>query len=81
MHFAGRYGGINMLPDLIMPVEARGIRAKDAARLLGISRSAFYLQLRNPKFPQGAKLGRARVWLPTDLFAWIQQMSRRGGSQ
>jgi predicted DNA-binding transcriptional regulator AlpA len=70
-----------MLPDLVTPIEARAIRAVEAARLLGLSRSAFYLQLKNPKFPQGCKLGRARVWLPTDLFNWIQQKSRSGGAR
>ena len=70
-----------MLPDLVAPIEAKAIRAIDAARLLCLSRSAFYLQLKNPRFPQGCKLGRARVWLPTDLFAWIQQKSGKGGSR
>ncbi len=68
-----------MSTDLIAPIEAKAIRAGEAARLLGLSRSSFYLQLKNPRFPQGCKLGRARVWLPTDLFGWIQKKSGNGG--
>ena len=59
-------------------IEAKAIRTAQAAKLLGLSRSAFYLQLKNPKFPQGCKLGRARVWLPTDLLNWVQQNTRSG---
>jgi predicted DNA-binding transcriptional regulator AlpA len=73
-------GRNEMFPDLITPIEAKAIRVRDAAKLLGLSRSAFYLQLKNPRFPQGCKLGRARVWLPTDLFAWVQQKSNKGKS-
>jgi predicted DNA-binding transcriptional regulator AlpA len=62
-----------MSQDLVKPIEARAIRAVEAAKLLGLSRSAFYLLLKNPKFPQGCKLGRARVWLPIDLIEYLRR--------
>jgi predicted DNA-binding transcriptional regulator AlpA len=69
-----------MFKHLVAPIEVKAIRVNDAAKLVGISRSTFYLQLKNPRFPQGCKLGRARVWLPTELIGWLQKGSR-GGSR
>ncbi|MFM7113914.1 MAG: helix-turn-helix transcriptional regulator [Planctomycetota bacterium] len=52
----------------------RAVRAREAAHLLGISRSLFYLLAAKEKsFPQGVKLGKARVWLISDLFNWLSQ--------
>ncbi len=56
----------------------RAVRAREAYKLLAIGRSSFYRQLNaDPSFPQGAKIGRARVWLVSDLFMWLKQSSKR----
>lgn len=56
----------------------RAVRAREAAELLGISRSLFYLTASgDPTFPQGAKIGRARVWMVTDLFDWLARKTKK----
>ena len=56
----------------------RAVRAREAAKLLGIGRSSFYLQLNaDSSFPQGTKIGRSRVWLVSDLFIWLERSSKR----
>jgi predicted DNA-binding transcriptional regulator AlpA len=49
------------------------VRAKEAAAILGISRSSLYQLLKRKGFPQGCKLGRIRIWLPTDLLEFVRQ--------
>lgn len=56
----------------------RAVRVREAAELLGISRSLFYILLASDKsFPQGVKLGRARVWMVSDLFAWLGKKTKK----
>jgi predicted DNA-binding transcriptional regulator AlpA len=61
------------MSDVQKPVD-RAVRAKEAASILGIGRSTFFVLMRTePGFPKGANLGRTRVWLISDLFAWLRK--------
>jgi predicted DNA-binding transcriptional regulator AlpA len=61
--------------DVEKPMD-RAVRAKEAAAILGIGRSTlFVLMNTEPGFPKGVKVGRSRVWLISDLFAWLRKKS------
>jgi len=65
------------MSDVLKPTD-RAVRYKEAAAILGISRSTlFVLMNSDPTFPRGAKLGRSRVWLLSDLFAWLRNQGKR----
>ena len=65
------------MSDVLKPTD-RAVRSKEAAAILGISRSTlFVLMNSDPTFPRGAKLGRSRVWLISDLFAWLRNQGKR----
>lgn len=54
-----------------------GLRAKDAALVLGLSVSMIYkLLAEDDNFPKGSKLGACRVWKLKDLDTWY--VSRKG---
>jgi|GEM_PF-1811968 len=65
----------------VAPIANRTVSAKEAAELLGVSRSSFYCLLKTKKgFPQGARLGRRRVWMTGDLFGYLEsQTVKRAG--
>ena len=65
------------MSDVQKPVD-RGVRVNEAAEFLGISRSTlFVLMNSDPTFPRGAKLGRSRVWLLSDLFTWLRNQGKK----
>lgn len=60
-----------------MSNENKAVRGKEAAAILGISLAMVYKLLEtDKKFPRGAKLGRARVWLKNDL---LEYLARKAG--
>lgn len=63
----------------VAPITNRTVSVKEAAELLGVSRSSFYCLLKNKDFPQGARLGRRRVWLTGDLFGFLERQGKKGG--
>ena len=63
----------------IAPIINKAVDVKEAASLLGVSRSSFYCLLKTRGFPQGARLGRRRVWLTGDLFAYLEKQTPKGG--
>jgi len=64
----------------VAPIANRTVSAKEAAELLGVSRSSFYSLLKTKGFPQGARLGRRRVWMTGDLFGYLEsQTVKRAG--
>jgi predicted DNA-binding transcriptional regulator AlpA len=69
-----------MVTNLVEPISNKAVRAREAAQLLSVSRATFYLLLKNRRFPQGTRLGRCRVWLPSDLIGWLQ-MNRLGSKK
>ena len=67
-----------MTPTLL--AADRGVDVREAAGLLGVSRSCVYSLLRRDRsFPRGAKLGRRRVWLISELLRFIETRSKKGG--
>jgi predicted DNA-binding transcriptional regulator AlpA len=48
------------------------VKAGKAAKLMGICRATFYEALKSPRFPQGTRIGRTRLWLPSDLHGWLR---------
>lgn len=55
------------------------LRPTEAARLLGISRSAFYELTRDRDFPEPYRISRRiRAWRARDLIAWAE--ARREGN-
>ena len=53
----------------------RLVRAKEAARMLGVSHSKFWDYWKNGKIPQGVKMSpRVRVWRMRDLQAHIDKL-------
>ena len=62
-----------MMNDLVELVPNKAVRAREAAKLLSVSRASIYILLKNRRFPQGTRLGRCRVWLPSDLIGWLQK--------
>lgn len=68
----------------VEPQKERAVRAREAASILGLGRTSFYGLVKTvPDFPQGAQLGRSRLWLVSDLLAWVRRQagtsSRRSG--
>jgi predicted DNA-binding transcriptional regulator AlpA len=63
----------------VAPVVNRTVDVRGAAEILGVSRATVYTLLgRDRLFPKGAKLGRRRVWLVSDLFWFLEAKSRKG---
>jgi len=48
------------------------LSAKDAAKLIGISRSLFYTLNAEGKIPHPTKLGRRVLWKKSELIAWVE---------
>ena len=44
--------------------------------MLRVSRSGLYVLVRDRRVPSGAKIGRKRLWLRSDIIAFLE---RRGG--
>lgn len=54
-------------------IDDRAVRHKEAANILGISVAMIWKLLSDdPQFPRGSKLGKARVWLLSDLYEYIK---------
>lgn len=55
------------------------LRAKDAARLLSIGKSTFWLWVKQGKIPSGIRLGnRVTVWKAESILAFMDQASGKG---
>ena len=55
-------------------VQEKALTGKEAAELLGICLSHLYNLLRKDStFPQGARLGRSRRWMVSDLLGWMER--------
>lgn len=53
-------------------------RASDAARILAIGRSTFWLWVKQGKLPPGIKLGnRVTVWKVDEIMAFVDQASKK----
>ena len=65
--------GVSMVENL----KERGLRVGEVAELMGVSRSLVWkLDKTDQHFPKGARIGRARVWLTSEIVAY---MTRRRG--
>ncbi len=64
-----------MPPSLISD---RLLKADEVAELLGISRSTFYLNIREGDFPPGVLVGaKARRWRVSEVEAWVQSREEK----
>lgn len=49
----------------------------DVCRMLGVASGTVYALLKSdPRFPQGAVIGKHRRWLKTDIDAWVVSKCR-----
>lgn len=59
--------------DTVVMTEPLLVDAREAARLLGISRATLYVTFnRDPGFPRPVKIGRAVRWRIADLRSWVE---------
>ena len=48
------------------------LRAREAARFMGLGRSTFLKHVQNGTAPAGFRVGGARVWAIADLHRWVE---------
>jgi predicted DNA-binding transcriptional regulator AlpA len=59
-------------PDTVAShIEPALLRARDAARLCGISLASWWRWDAAGRIPRGVKIGGARLWSRSELLAWI----------
>jgi predicted DNA-binding transcriptional regulator AlpA len=59
-------------------VPEKGLRAAEVAKLLSISLSMVWkLHATDKTFPKGAKLGRSRVFLQSDILRWLERRAHK----
>lgn len=52
------------------------LRAKDACKLLSVSKATFYRMVNNTRnFPKARKLGGCKVWITKELTAWLERQA------
>lgn len=54
-----------------VPAEKIGLRAAEAAKLLGLGRTCFYGLHRSGRLPRPRRLGRVVLWDAAELRAWF----------
>ena len=59
--------------------EARILRFKQVAALVGLGKSSIYRKVQEGTFPKPIKLGSARAsgWISTEVYDWIDDQIRR----
>jgi predicted DNA-binding transcriptional regulator AlpA len=61
---------------MVSSVPERGLRAPEVGSFLGVSRSMVWkLYATDRSFPKGAKIGRSRVWLQSEIARWLERRS------
>ena len=58
---------------------ARMLRLKQVAAIVGLGRSSIYRKVQEGTFPSPIKLGSARAsgWISTEVYDWIDEQIRR----
>ncbi len=57
----------------------RLLRLPEVMTRVGVRRSTLYREMERGTFPRPRKIGRASVWPESEVEAWIDSLSERGG--
>jgi excisionase family DNA binding protein len=65
---------------MTVTVEEKGMRIKEAAEFLGVKPGTIFKWVKNePSFPKGVKVGKLRIFLKSDLVAFLAKKPRKWG--
>jgi len=65
---------------MTVTVEEKCLRIKEAAAFLGVKPGTIFKWMKvEPAFPRGAKIGKLRIFLKSDLVAFLAKKQRKGG--